>query len=233
MPVTQRPTNRLLAAIPKKEYKALLPRLERVPLNFNEHIYEPGDVIRNVYFPESGVVSLLSRVDLHSSIEVGVVGNEGMAGMSAFLGVETSANVAVVQGSGFADSMTVSDLRYSCRDGNDLPRVLLLFLHSLMTQISQSAACNRFHPIDARLARWLLMTRDRMHSDEFQITQEFMSNMLGVRREAVNKAAGDLQRGNFIHYHRGILTILDRKGLEGAACSCYKIIKREYDAAAA
>lgn len=233
MPVTPRPTNRLLAAIPKKEYKDLLPRLERVPLNFNENIYEPGDIIRNVYFPESGIVSLLSRVDPQSSIEVGIVGDEGMAGMPVFLGVKTSVNVAVVQGAGFAESMSVSDFRYSCRDGTDLPRVLRLFLHSLMSQISQSAACNRFHPIDSRLARWLLMTADRMHANEFQITQEFLSNMLGVRREAVNKAAGDLQRDNFIHYNRGILTILDRKGLEGAACPCYQIIKREYRTMAA
>jgi CRP-like cAMP-binding protein len=153
--------------------------------------------------------------------------------MPAFLGVRTSSTVAVVQGAGFAESMSVADFRDSCKNGNKLPSVLLLFLHSLMTQISQSAACNRFHSIDARLARWLLMTSDRMHSDEFRITQEFLSNMLGVRREAVNKAAGGLQRKSFIQYNRGNLTILDRKELERTACPCYRMIKREYDAAAA
>jgi CRP-like cAMP-binding protein len=228
---TARPTNRLLAALPKKEYSQLLARLELVPLIYNDDIYETGDVIRHVYFPESGIISLLSRVERDSSIEVGIVGSEGMAGLPVFLGIKTSANVAVVQGAGFANKMTARDFLYSCKDGNKLPTYLHLFMHSLMMQISQSAACNRFHPIEARLSRWLLMTQDRMSLDEFQITQEFLSNMLGVRREAVNKAAGDLQRRDLISYSRGNLRVNDRLGLEKAACTCYGIIKKGYDEA--
>ncbi len=229
MPKNTNPKNRLLAALPKKEYRLLTPKLELVPLVYDEHIYEPGDVIRHVYFPESGIISLLSRVDEDSSIEVGIVGDEGMGGLPVFLGVKTSANVAVVQGAGSAHRMTVSDFRDSCKDGSSLPKFLHLFLHSLMSQISQSAACNRFHPIDTRLSRWLLMTQDRMHADEFQITQEFLSNMLGVRREAVNKAAGILQRQELISYVRGNLKVKNRKGLEKAACACYAILKHEYE----
>ncbi len=231
MPDTARPTNRLLAALPKKEYRNLLRRLELVPLVYNDNIYETGDVIRHVYFPESGIISLLSRVDQDSSIEVGIVGSEGMAGLPVFLGIKTSANVAVVQGTGFANKMTARDFLDSCKEGNRLPHYLHLFMHSLMTQISQSAACNRFHPTEARLARWLLMTQDRMRADEFQITQEFLSNMLGVRREAVNKAAGDLQRRDLLSYSRGNLKVNNRPGLERSACACYLIIKKGYDEA--
>ncbi len=221
--------NRLLAALPKKDLNDLLQKMERVPLIYEEHVYEAGSFINHVYFPESGIISLLSRVDEHSTIEVGIVGNEGMAGLPIFLGVKQSANVAVVQGAGTALRMKTTDFLHECNNGNRLARPLLRFMHSLMAQISQSAACNRFHPIEARLARWLLMTQDRMHADEFQITQGFLSNMLGVRREAVNKAAGDLQRHKLISYSRGILDVIDRKGLEKAACPCYIIIKKEYD----
>ena len=229
MPDTTKPNNRLLAALPKNEYNALFPKLELVPLIYNEAIYKPGDVIRHVYFPESGIISLLSRVDDHSSIEVGIVGSEGMAGLPVFLGVKTSANVAVVQGAGFAQRIKTADFLNECKKDGKLPYFLMRFMHSLMSQISQASACNRFHPIEERLARWLLMTHDRMHSGEFQITQEFLSNMLGVRREAVNKAAKALQDRELIKYTRGNVSIINVRGLENAACSCYKIIKEEYD----
>jgi CRP-like cAMP-binding protein len=220
--------NRLLATLPIKNYQNLLTKTERIELIFNENIYTPGDIISDVYFPESGIVSLLSAVEANSTLEVGIVGNEGMVGLPVFLGVKTSNNRAVVQGAGFALKMSADEFLDECETG-ELPRILQRFTHSLMTQISQSAACNRFHEIEPRLARWLLMTGDRMQSDEFQITQEFLSNMLGVRREAVNKAATHLQQQKLISYSRGNLSILNRQGLETAACNCYQIIKKDYD----
>ena len=231
MTATAPPNNRLLAALPAKEYKSILSRSETVPLVYGENIYEPGAVVRHVYFPETGIISLLSSVGNDSSIEVGIVGSEGMAGLSVFLGVKTSANVAVVQGAGTAVKIKAGDLLNACRDGSKLAVLIHRFIHSLMTQISQAAACNRFHPIEARLARWLLMTQDRMHAEEFQITQEFLSNMLGVRREAVNRAAGNLQRRGLISYSRGNIKVNNRPGLESMSCACYRIIKHGYDEA--
>lgn len=227
-----KPANRLLAALPRNEYKNLAPQLEKFELVYDQNIYEPGAVIKHIYFPESGIISLLSRVDAASSIEVGIVGSEGLAGLPVFLGVKTSGNVAVVQGAGNALRLSAANFLAACSNGGNLTRIIQRFIHSLFIQISQSAACNRFHPIEERLARWLLMTQDRMHASEFQITQEFLSNMLGVRREAVNKAAGSLHDLELISYVRGNLTINDRTGLEKAACPCYWIIKHEYETAA-
>jgi CRP-like cAMP-binding protein len=221
------PTNHLLAALPKDEYRRLLPDLELFTLVFGKMIYEPGELIRHVYFPSSGIISLLAVVEDRATLEVGIVGREGMVGLPAFMGVRTSRNRAVVQGVGVALRMKATALRKESSNGGSLPRLLLRYSHSRLTQISQGAACNRFHPIDARLARWLLMTRDRMGTDEFQLTQNFLSNMLGVRREGVNKAAGELQKQGLISYSRGTLKILNRKGLEEIACQCYGIIRDE------
>lgn len=223
------PANRLLAALPKNSYRLIYPLLERVPLIYNESIYEVGSVIRYAYFPESGIISLLSSVAEGSTIEVGIVGDEGVTGSTVFLGVETSSTSAVVQGSGFAMRMKASDFRKYATEDSAFRSIMLRYIHSLFTQISQSAACNQFHSIDERLARWLLMTRDRMRSNEFRITQNFLSNMLGVRREGVNKAAGLLQGRGLISYLRGNLKVRNRRGLERAACACYEIIKREYE----
>lgn len=223
------PTNRLLAALPQDEYQGLLPKLKLFPLSFGEVIYEPGDLIRNVYFPTSGIISLLAAVEDRATLEVGIVGREGMVGLPTFMGVKTSGNRAVVQGAGAAIRMKASAFQNECENGGSFPRLLRRYTHSRLTQIAQGAACNRFHPIDARLARWLLMTRDRMGTDQFRLTQEFLSNMLGVRREGVNKAAGALQQQNLISYSRGNLLILDRVGLEAIACNCYGLIKAEYD----
>ena len=223
------PTNRLLAALPKAEYQRLLPKLEPFPLVFGEVIYEPGDLIRNVYFPTSGIISLLAEVEDRATLEVGIVGREGMVGLPAFMGVKTSGNRAVVQGVGAAMRMKANAFRSECENGGSMPRLLRRYSHSRLTQIAQGAACNRFHPIDARLARWLLMTRDRMGADQFRVTQEFLSNMLGVRREGVTKAAGALQQQDLISYSRGNLLILDRVGLKAVACHCYGIIRAEYD----
>ncbi len=221
--------NRILSALSANTYRQMLPKMKRIALIFAEDIYQPDEIIRDVYFPESGIISLLSAVEPDSMLEVGIVGSEGMIGLPAFLGAKTSNTRALVQGAGFALKMTTEDFLAECRRNDELPRLLQRFTHSLMTQIAQSAACNRFHPIEARLARWLLMTHDRMRSDEFQITQEFLSNMLGVRREAVNKSAMLFQQQKLISYSRGNLTILDRKALEEHACTCYRIIKDEYE----
>jgi CRP-like cAMP-binding protein len=223
------PANRLLAALPRKEYRRLLPALEQVTLVFGNILYEPGDTIRHVHFPNDSIVSLLSTVTARSSLEVGIVGNEGMAGIPIFMGVTVSRNQALVQGAGTAMRMTAAALRKEAGQGGALNRLLHRYSHSLLTQISQSAACNRFHMVNARLSRWLLMTHDRMGTDEFRLTQEFMSNMLGVRREGVNKAAGTLQRDKLLSYSRGNIKILNRAGLEAVACECYQIIKNESD----
>ena len=232
MPTTERAapvTNRLLAALPKKEYRRLLPELERVPLAFGDILYEPGDAITHVYFPDNGIISLLSKVESQKVLEVGIVGHEGVAGLPVALGVRVSLNRGLVQSAGTAMRMKAAVLRREFEQDGALQRVLHRYLHSLLTQISQSAVCNRFHAVDARLARWLLMTHDRVESDEFRLTQEFLSNMLGVRREAVSKAAGALQKRDFVNYSRGHMTILNRAGLEATACQCYRVIRDESD----
>ncbi|MGI9166551.1 MAG: Crp/Fnr family transcriptional regulator [Pyrinomonadaceae bacterium] len=230
MPSTRRDVpveNRLLAALPPKEYQRLLPELEHVVLEFGKILYEPGDTVRHVYFPNDSIISLLSTVAKRSTLEVGIVGNDGMAGISVFMGVDTSRTRALVQGPGTAARMRSAALRRESRQPGMLPRLLQRYSHSLLTQISQSAACNRFHTVDARLARWLLMTHDRVRSDEFPITQQFMSDMVGVRREGVNKAVGALQRSKLISSSRSSIRVLNRRGLESVSCVCYGIIRDE------
>ena len=221
--------NRLLRALPKKEYNRLAAHLEQVPLHFADVLYEPGDTIEYVYFPNAGIISLLSTVEDRSTLEIGVIGNEGMVGVSVLLGVKTSPNRAIVQGEGSAMRMKAAALRKAMNGDGSLQRLLHLSTHALMTQISQSAACNRFHTVEARLARWLLMMHDRMGTDEFRLTQQFLSDMLGVRRVGVTNAATALQRDKLITYSRGNITILNRAGLEAAACKCYSLVKAEYD----
>jgi CRP-like cAMP-binding protein len=231
MPEDIKPTipadNQLLAALPIEEYRKLNSKLEKIPLDYGESIYEVGETIQYVYFPNSGIISLLASVEHSSTLEVGIVGNEGIVGIPVFLGVKMSNNRAIVQGAGVAMRMTVADFLAECEKSNSLTQILLRFTHSLLTQVSQSAVCYRFHPIEARLARWLLMTADRMGTDDFPVTQEFLSNMLGVRREAVNKAAVILQQKHLITYKRGNNSIINRTDLEKTACTCYGIIKDE------
>ncbi len=229
MPETTKPNNRILAALPKKEYQRLLPDSEKFELVYAEDIYEIGEPISHVYFPESGIISLLSSVEEQMLLEVGVVGNEGMVGLPVLLGSKQSGNYAVVQGDGWALKMSSADFLKECRFGGVLSNLIQRYTYSLLMQISQSAVCNRYHLVESRMARWLLMSHDRMQQDEFQLTQEFLSSMLGVRREAVNKAARSLQQKNLISYTRGIITILNRAELENAACHCYQVIKENYD----
>lgn len=223
---TSRSTNYLLAALPAKDYEHCSKKFERVELKYGTTIYKTGATIKHVYFPESGIVSLLSAVEEQTTLEVGIVGSEGMLGLPVFLGVSKSNNIALVQGQGVALRMLAADFVSECVSGEEMTRILKLFTYSLMTQTAQSAACNRFHNIDARMARWLLMTHDRMRTGEFQITQEFLSNMVGVRREAVNKAARVFHDDGLISYNRGKLTILDLNRLKAVACECYKVISK-------
>jgi CRP-like cAMP-binding protein len=232
MPTRQRNqpvANWLLAALPKKDYRQLRDELEPVTLVFGDILFEPGENIRHVYFPENSIVSLLSAVDEREHIEVGIVGNEGMAGLPVFMGVSKSRHRGLVQGEGGALRMKAAVLRREAGNAGPLQKLLHRYTHSLLTQISQSAACNRFHPVNTRLARWLLMTHDRITGDEFRLTQEFLSQMLGVRREGVTLAAGVLQKQKLISYSRGQIRVLDRAGLEAAACKCYRVMKDEYD----
>src|SRR5487761_753636 len=209
--------NRLLAALPRKDYRELLPFLEPVTLAFQEVLYEPHTRIRHVYFPKDCFVSMLTTVDTDRAAEVGLVGSEGMIGLPVALGAAISPFRAVVQGGGTAMRMKVADFRRDFSKSDALRRELFLFTHLLMIQISQTAACNRFHVVEKRLARWLLMAPDRVKSDRFHMTHEFLGHMLGVRRVGVTKAAQALQERKLIRYSRGDITMLDRMGLEVAA----------------
>lgn len=222
--------NRLLATLPKKEYERLLPKLKTVNLVLGEELYEPGDEIKHVYFPNNSIISLISQLSETSFLEVGMVGNEGMAGLPVFMGVKSSSTRALVQGSGTAMRMSSAAVRSEANRLGGLHHLLHRYSHSLLTQVSYTSACNRFHFVNARLARWLLMTTDRLGLEDFPLTQEFLGTMLGVRREGVSKAAGALQAAKLIHYSRGIITILNRRGLEKKSCQCYAIIKADSDA---
>jgi len=217
--------NLLLAALPRKSYAQLLPGLTPVVLTFGDVLYEPGQAIEQVYFPGDSMVSLLTLVEDHLALEVGLVGLEGMVGSPLALGVDRSPVRALVQGGGSAMRMSAGSFRSALRRSPPLQRGLLRYVHALMSQVTQTAACNRFHLVEARLARWLLMTRDRMRANEFRLTQEFLSHMLGVRRVGVTEAAGALQQRKLIKYSRGVIGILDASGLEAAACSCYRIVR--------
>jgi CRP-like cAMP-binding protein len=225
MPTTL-PANRLLDALPRKDYRALQPDLTATTLIFGAVLYEPGDSIREVYFPIQSVVSLLTIVDGHSALEVGLVGHEGMVGLPLALGVDVSPVRALVQGAGTANKMSKVRFLKAFEASAALRRGLHRYTHGLIAQITQTAACNRFHVVEARLGRWLLMTRDRVQSGEFHLTQEFLSHMLGVRRVGVTEAASALQERGLIEYSRGDIRILDHAGLEKAACSCYELVRQ-------
>ena len=220
-----RSPNRLLAALPAREYKRLLSGLETVKLTYGEVLHEPGERMRHVYFPSDCLVSLLTVVEGHQALEVGLVGREGMVGSRLALGITASSIRALVQGTGTAVRMTSARFLKELRRIPALRRALFHFTDALMLQVTQTAACNRFHVVEARLARWLLMTRERLPSGEFHLTHEFLADMLGVRRVGVTSAAGALQRRKLIRYQRGIITILDQQGLEDAACSCYRHLR--------
>ena len=213
--------NQLLAALPKKDYQALERHLEESPLVFEELLYKPHQVVSDVYFPNSGIVSLLAGVNDHATLEVGLVGNEGMLGMSVFLGVDYTTNRAVVQGAGSAMKMNATVFRRQCNNGGALPRLLQRYAHSILTQITQSAVCNQFHSVDARLARWLLMMTDKAGQRSLGLTHETLAQMVGGPRHAVTVALNDLREDGAITYLRGRVDIQERSVLVAQACECY------------
>ena len=217
--------NRLLAGLPRKNSQLLLARLEPVTLTFGDELYRPREAIRHVYFPGDCMVSMLALVDGHLALEVGLVGHEGMLGVPLALGVRDSPVRALVQGSGTALRMKTAPFLKEFRQNAPLRRAVHRYAYDLMVQVTQTAACNRFHEVEARLARWLLMTRDRVLSNQFRLTQAMLSGMLGVLRVAVTKAASTLQKRKLIRYSRGEIHILDGNALEAAACQCYQIVK--------
>ena len=225
---TVRVANRLIGGLPRKERERILQRCEPADLVFGEILCEPDQPFRHVYFPLSGFISLVAPVGGHQPLEMGLIGNEGMLGATLVLGVNTVPLRAVVQGSGTASRMPASEFRRELRDSPALLRRLHRYLYVLMAQLSQTAACTRFHEIDARLARWLLMTHDRAHADHFHLTHGFLADMLGVQRSAVTIAAGGLQRRKLIRYTRGDIQILNRKGLEATSCECYDAVVADY-----
>jgi CRP-like cAMP-binding protein len=231
VPIANRrpPANRLLAALPQETCRRLIDDLEQVVLSYGEVLYDPGERIKYVYFPNDSLVSLLTLVDRHQALEVGLVGREGMVGIPLALEIGISPVRALVQGTGTAMRMKAAPFLQVLRHSHALQRALHRYTYTLMAQITQTAACNRFHVVEARLARWLLMTHDRLQSSPFLLTQDFLAQMLGVRRVGVTKAARTLQKNKLISYSRGNITILDRKGLEAACCSCYAVVMGVHD----
>jgi CRP-like cAMP-binding protein len=211
--------------MPVSERERLRDGLDSVTLTYGEVLNEPGEPMRHVYFPSDCLVSMLTVVEGHHALEVGLVGREGMVGSRLALGIGTSPVRALVQGTGTALRMRSTRFLQELQRSPELRGAVLQFADSLMGQVTRTAACNRFHMIEARLARWLLMTRERLPSVQFRLTQEFLADMLGVRRVGVTSAASALQRRKLIHYRRGIITILDQKGLEAASCSCYRHVQ--------
>jgi CRP-like cAMP-binding protein len=230
--IVKRPaTNGVLANLSQKDSVRLRSQLEPVSLKFGQVLYEPGGTITHVYFPLDCLISLLTAVDKRRTLEVGMVGNEGMAGLPFILGIGVSGVRALVQGRGDALRMAAAPFRVEFARNQQLQQTLYRYTYALMAQISQTAACNRFHSTQARLARWLLMTRDRVGSDQFPLTQEFLAHMLGIRRVGVTEAASILKRKTLIEYSRGQIRILDATKLGAASCSCYQAVRAVFERA--
>jgi CRP-like cAMP-binding protein len=221
--------NSLLAALPGEEYELLKPHLKPVELSLGEILFEPPDPIRSLYFPTSAIISFLTELPDGDSVEVGLVGYEGMAGVDVILSVNTASKVATVQHAGHALKISAPVLKEAFDRGGRLQQYLLQYTHALMSQISASVLCNAHHKIDGRLARWILMYHGRVDSDEFLMTHEFMANMLGIRRAGVSEIAKKLRHEGLIDYFRGHFRILNRKGLEERACGCFAVIEEEFD----
>lgn len=220
--------NKLLQTLSRQDREELLGKGAHVELVFGEVLCQPDQRIRYAFFPDSGVISLITPIDAHASLEVAIVGDEGMLGLPLVFGSTVAPLRAIVQGPGTAWRVKAGSFRRALERSSSLQRGLNRYLDVMLRQLARTAVCTHFHVVESRLARWLLMTSDRMHSDEFYITQEFMSSMLGVRRAGVNHAASLLRDRKLIHYVRGQLTILNRRGLKAAACSCYAATKETY-----
>ena len=222
-------TNRLLAALPEHDWQILLPELEFVKLPLGTVLYESGKIISHVYFPTTAIISLLYELKDGASAEIAIVGNEGIVGISLFMGGESTTSRAVVQSAGKGFRIKADFFKKEFDRSIPLMHLLLRFTQALITQMSLTAVCNRHHSIDKQLCRWLLLSLDRLNSDELVMTQDLIANMLGVRREGVSIEALKLQKAGLIAYTRGRITVIDRVGLEQRSCECYDVVKREYD----
>jgi len=221
--------NRLLAAMPARDYEALLPSLERVAMPLGQAVYESGGAQAHVYFPTSSIVSLLYVLENGATAEIAVVGNDGIVGIALFMGGESTPSRAVVQSAGHGFRLRAAVLKREFKRGAALQVILLRYTQALITQMTQTAVCNRHHSVDQQLCRWLLLSLDRMSGNKLVMTQELIANMLGVRREGVTEAAGKLQAAGLIEYRRGKITVLDRRRLEKRVCECYAVVRREYE----
>ena len=221
--------NHVLAALPPGDRERLVPQLELVPLPLGGVLYESGRELRHVYFPTDSIVSLLYVMQDGASAEIAVVGNEGAVGISLFMGGESTPSRAVVQSAGHAYRLKAEVLKREFARGGDLQHLLLRYTQALITQMAQTAVCNRHHSVDQQLCRWLLLSLDRLPANELTMTQELIANMLGVRREGVTHAARKLQEARLIRYSRGHIVVTDRPGLEANVCECYAVVKKEYD----
>jgi CRP-like cAMP-binding protein len=233
MPIIPKPQspakNRLLAALPKIELERLQPNLELVSLTLGQVIYESGGRLTHVYFPTDSIISLLYLMEDGATAEIGVAGEEGMVGIAVFMGGDTMPNRAVVQSAGSAYRIKAKAMQAEFLLGGVFQQRLLRYTQALITQISQTAVCNRLHSVEQQLCRWLLLSYDRLQSDKLVMTHTLIANMLGVRREGITKSAGQLQSRGMISYVRGTITLLDRAKLEATVCECYQVVKNEYD----
>jgi CRP-like cAMP-binding protein len=219
--------NHLLAALPAAEYERLASHLELIPMRLGDMLYQPDTELRHVYFPTTAIVSLLYILESGSSAEIAGVGNEGVLGISLFMGGDTTPSSAAVQTAGHGYRLPAKLLKQEFNRGGLLQRLLLRYTQALITHMFQNAACYRHHSIEQQLSRWLLLTLDRLPSNELVMTQELIANALGVRREGITEAAGNLQRAGIIRYRRGHISVLDRSGLEATSCECYSVVKKE------
>ena len=222
-------SNRLLAALPDAEWKRWLPQLEPVDMPLGQVLYESGSRLAHVYFPTISIVSLLYVMEDGASAEIAVVGNEGIVGISLFMGGESTPSRALVQSAGKGLRLRADVMLQEFNRAGPVLHLLLRYTQALITQMAQTAVCNRHHSVDQQLCRWLLLSLDRLDTNDLVMTQELIANMLGVRREGVTEAAGHLQHAGLIHYRRGHLTVIDRAGLEQRTCECYAVVKKEYD----
>ena|ERR1051326_3415832 len=225
-----RPANKILAALPQEEFESLRPKLRNTTFQLGQIIYQPEETINSVYFINRGIISWLAILEDGNTVEAGVIGPEGIAGVSVLLGARSTPNQGLIQNEVHALRISSEDLIAEFRKNGKLNKMILRFVQALFTQVAQTAACNRLHTLDQRLARWLLMSHDRVEGDEFPLTQDFLSRMLGVRRAGVSVAANSLRQDSLIDYRRGNIHILNRQGLEAVSCECYEIVKQEYDA---
>jgi CRP-like cAMP-binding protein len=221
--------NHLLAALPAADYERLLPALELLPLPLGWAVYEAGGHQGYVYFPTTAIISLLYVMEDGSSAEIAVTGHDGLVGISLFMGGESTPSRAVVQSAGYGYRLKAQALKKEFILGGELQHLALRYTQALITQMAQTAVCNRHHSVEQQLCRWLLLSLDRLPSNQLSMTQELIANMLGVRREGVTEAAGHLQAAGLIHYSRGHITVLDRPGVEKRVCECYAVVKKEMD----